>query len=120
MSALDFGVIGTTINSPVDAEARLNVRCTSNTSYMVTLDNGTGPGASGPTGRVMRNGARTLVYGLFQNAARSMPWGDQPGNSMSGVGQGNNQVFRIYGRIFASQSAGFGVYQDSVVVTVHY
>tara|TARA_R110002049_G_scaffold142277_2_gene304138 strand:- start:15994 stop:16929 length:936 start_codon:yes stop_codon:yes gene_type:complete len=120
VTSMNFGTIPSALAGPVDNQATVNVRCTSDTSYSISLDNGTGIGVTGPTGRKLRNLGHSLLYGLYQNAARSMPWGDQPGTTVSDVGAGSNQAFTIYGRIFGGQNARVGVYQDSVVVTINY
>ena len=120
VTSLDFGVISAAVNAPVDAQATVNVRCTSNTSYTIGMDNGTGPGANSPINRLMQNGPHVLRYGIYRNAGRSRPWGNVPGTSVSGTGQGTNQSYPVYGRINSGQTAHFGVYTDSVVVTVNY
>lgn len=119
-AALNFGNVGSVIASHVDASAVLNVRCTSATPYAVRLGNGSGPGATGPERRVMTSLLGQMVYGLYQDAARTSPWGDQPGTDLDATGSGGNQGFTIYGRIFAGQAVPVGLYTDSVIVTIEY
>ena len=68
----------------------------------------------------MRSLLSTLTYGLFQDNARSLPWGDTLATSPAGTGAGNTQIFTVFGRIFAGQSPQVGIYADNVVVTIHY
>ena len=119
VTALNFGNLNTQILALVDQTATVNVRCTDSTNYSVTLSQGSG-GGTGPTDRRMKNGSYELRYGLYQDAGRSAPWGALVSNDVDSTGIGSNQAFTIYGRIPASQTAYFGTYSDSVVVTVNY
>ncbi|MGQ0564653.1 MAG: Csu type fimbrial protein [Gemmobacter sp.] len=118
--ALDFGNIGANVAAHVDASATIEVRCTAGTAYRVSLGPGGGQGVTGPTTRRMRNLLFALIYGLYQDPGRSMPWGDTMGDSVTGTAAGATQVFTVFGRIFAGQQAAVGVYPDSVVVTIAY
>ena len=69
----------------------------------------------------MANGAQTITYGLYQDAARSNPWGNTIGtNTAAGTGTGSNQALTVYGRVGAQTTPSRGTYSDSVVVTVTY
>ena len=65
-----------------------------------------------------------LNYNLYQNAARTLIWGDgsPPTVTVSGVrttrGRPTFYNYPIYGRIFANQSPNPGAYVDNIVVTV--
>lgn len=119
VTAMNFGNLNTQVLAPVDQNATVNVRCTDSTDYSVTLSQGSG-GGTGPTDRRMKNGSYDLRYGLYQDASRTAPWGESVSNDVDSTGIGSNQAFTIYGRIPANQSAYFGTYSDSVVVTVNY
>lgn len=119
-SALNFGNIGSSLPAHVDKTARIEVRCTQGTAYQVSLGLGNGGGVSDPQARKMRSLLSTLTYGLFQDNARSLPWGDTLATSPAGTGAGNTQIFTVFGRIFAGQSPQVGIYADNVVVTIHY
>lgn len=120
VGAMNFGVISNVITSPVDQTATINVRCTANTSYSVKLDMGQGAGVTDPANRLMTNGASTLRYGLYQDGARSVAWGNLAGNDVDSSGTGSDNAFTVYGRIHAGQTAVLGTYTDNVVVTVNY
>ena len=68
----------------------------------------------------MSSPAHSLVYGLFHDFGRSIPWGEAPAQRAQGAGSGYGQRYMVYGRIHAGQQAAIGVCSDSVVVTVHY
>lgn len=119
-TAMDFGNIGATLGQPVDQTAQVQVRCTSGTPYRVSLGLGTGPGVTSPAARKMRSGLSSLVYGLFQDAGRSLPWGDTIATNLGGTGAGATQIYTVFGRIFAGQTASVGSYSDQVVVTIAY
>lgn len=117
---MNFGTIPAQLTSAEDAEAFATVRCSDGTSYSISVDLGNGIGVSHPAARKLTNGASTLNYGLYQNAARTQPWGNGVGDRVSSSGTGSDQTFSIFGRIHAGQSATFGTYTDSVLVTVEF
>lgn len=120
VGGLDFGQIGSAVLAPVTGKATLQVRCTANTAFHIGLSMGTGGGVTGPTARKMRNGLRTLTYGLYQDAGHSQPWGDTLATSRAGTGLGGNQAVDVFGLIPGGQSGFVGTYSDQVVVTVTY
>ncbi|MEO5613410.1 MAG: spore coat U domain-containing protein [Cypionkella sp.] len=119
-TALDFGNVPAQLVQAVDKTATVTVSCTGGTPYRVSLGLGQGPGVSNPAARKMKNLLATLTYGLFQDPARSQPWGDTLATNVAGTGAGLAQVYTIYGRIFGNQTPTLGTYTDSVVVTVAY
>ncbi len=119
-TALDFGNVPAQLVQPVDKTATVTVSCTQGTPYRVSLGLGQGPGVSNPAARKMKNLLATLTYGLFQDPARSQPWGDTLATNVAGTGAGLAQVYTIYGRIFGNQTPTIGTYTDSVVVTIAY
>lgn len=119
-ATLDFGRINPGTNGPIDGAAQLSVRCTSDTPYAIRLGPGLGVGASGPTDRRLTGPGGQLRYGLYQDAGRSRPWGNQPGNDVRAVGTAAAQTATVYGRIFSGQSLRAGRYEDSVLVTIEY
>jgi spore coat protein U-like protein len=74
--------------------------------------------------RSMRNGAVTLNYNLYADAARTMVWGDgTTGTSVAlsggSVSAGERRFTRpIYGRIPGLQPVVAGAYIDTLIVTV--
>ena len=118
-TAVNFGSSGP-ITSNVDASGTVSVACTNATPYAVAL-NGGNAGASDPTQRKMSKGTESITYGLYQNPARSQPWGSTSGgNTVGGSGSGSGQALTVYGRVASQTTPSPGTYTDSVVVTVTY
>lgn len=116
---LDFGSVGV-LTSAIDAASEVSVTCTAQTDYHVGLDHGLY--GTGPLDRFMRNGAGSSVrYGLYQDAARSLPWGTlAEGAARPGTGSGSTQNFPVYGRVPPQNTPPAGTYSDTIVVTVTY
>lgn len=116
---LDFGSAGL-LNAAVDAAATLTITCSATTPYTISLDGGLS-GASDPTARTMMQAAQSVTYGLYRNAARSLPWGSTIGsNTVAATGTGLAQSHTIYGRVSPQATPGPGTYTDTIVVTVTY
>jgi spore coat protein U-like protein len=123
---LDFGAYtpgggDRTVNSAV------SVRCTNGTGFTVKLDDGAGTGTF--TQRLLANGAATLQYNLYRDAAYAEVWGDGTGGTFTrtgtgtGVGAGNAQSLTVYGRVLdagTNLTATAGTYTDTITVSVDY
>jgi spore coat protein U-like protein len=117
-NALDFGSYLPASNSYVNTT--VNVLCSYGTAYSVGLSAGLGTGAT-VASRKVKSGANLLNYSLYQNAARTVVWGNTNGtNTVSGTGSGVTQSLTVYGWLFSGQSAAFGNYQDTITVTVYF
>lgn len=116
---LAFGIV--TPGNQADGSVSVTAICTVGTPYTLSLDAGTGSGAT-MTQRRMSSGADTLSYGLYHDAARTQPWGDgSAGSSTVGsTGTGLAQAFTVYGRVPSSATATVGVYADTITVTATY
>lgn len=118
-SDLNFGNIGL-LTSSIDAASTLNINCTSGLTYQVTLSGGL-TAAADPTQRKMVAGLNHITYGLYQNAARTTPWGETFGsNTLSGIGTGTNQSIGVFGRIPPQTTPQPSTYSDTIVATVSY
>jgi spore coat protein U-like protein len=116
-TAVNFGSTGL-LTANTDAQGTLSVQCNSTLPYTVSLDGGTS-GAINPTQRKMTLSGSNVIYGLYRDAARSLPWGNTIGtNTTSGSGTGLTQTQTVYGRIPIQTTPKPGAYSDSVVVTV--
>jgi spore coat protein U-like protein len=120
IGALDFGSKGL-LTADVAAQANISVACTSGAPYSVAL----GPGltGTGPTTRKMTRGSGAITYGLYKDAAHTLPWGDAAagaGTLVSNTGIGTTQSMTIYGAVAAQTTPAPGAYSDSVVVTLTY
>jgi spore coat protein U-like protein len=118
---LPFGNYDPTATTPVDATTTLSVLCTVGTSFTVGLNAGTASGATVTTRR-MTNGANTLGYALYQEAARTNNWGNTPGTDtpLATTAPILPTTLTVYGRLPASQNVPAGSYTDTITVTVNY
>jgi spore coat protein U-like protein len=89
-AALPFGTYAA---GAVQQNAQIGVHCSNGTSYTVSLDAGTGSGASVASRKLSTaDGVNTLNYGLYQDAGRTRAWGNSNGSdTVSGVGNGSSQ-----------------------------
>ena len=116
---MDFGTSGI-ITSNKDASNTIAVQCTNTTPYNIGLDGGL-TGAASPTARKMASGPNQVTYGIYRDAARTLPWGDNIGtNTQTGTGNGATQNFTAYGRVLPQTTPPSGTYSDTIVVTVTY
>lgn len=114
---LTFGNYDPLAAQPLDGASTVSVQCTLTTGYGVGLSAGTGSGATVTT-RKMTHSSDTLDYSLYQDAARSLVWGETGGEVVSGTGTGLAQNLSVYGRIPAGQNVNPGGYSDVITVTV--
>lgn len=114
---INFGIHGL-LNAQLDAGGGLLVTCTSGLPYTVSLNGGISGAA--PTQRKMVKGSESILYGLYKNVARTQPFGNGAGETVSGTGDGTAQPFPIYGRVGVQPTPTPGVYKDTVIVTVTY
>lgn len=118
-SNLDFGSAGN-LTADQDSSNSLAITCTAQTPYSIALDGGTS-GATDPTQRKMNRGGENVKYGLYRDAARTLPWGNTVGmNTASSVGTGLAQTFTVFGRVPVQTTPSPGIYSDMIVVTVTY
>ena len=62
----------------------------------------------------------SVIYGLYQNAARSVPWGTANASTLGGTGTAATQTIPVYGRVPGQVTPPPGTYSDTVVATVTY
>ena len=116
---INFGTVGF-LASNTDATGAITVQCDLGLPYTVSLNGGIS-GATNPTLRQMSFSGSTVTYGLYQDSARSQPWGNTMGsNTVAGIGTGSSQTLTVYGRIPAQTTPAPGTYTDTIVVTVGY
>ena len=118
-TAISFGSQGI-LSSNKDAQGTLNIQCSQSLPYLVSLDGGLS-GATNPTQRKMTFSTANVVYGLYQDSARSVPWGSTSGvNTASGTGTGLTQTINVYGRVAPQTTPQPGTYADTIVATITY
>lgn len=112
-------------NGTLDVTGSIVVRCTNTIGYAVGLGAGGTAGAT-ETNRSMRNGAALLAYQLFNNAARTVNWGQTDATTRvagTGAGMGTPQTLTVYGRIPDTGDnllLTAGEFSDTVLVTITY
>lgn len=93
------------------------LQCSNGTNYSVALD--TGQNASGNQRR-MHLAGEYVAYNLYQDASRSLQWGNgsNGGSVLSGSGNGTDQEIVVYGRVPSQATPTPGTYLDTVQVTI--
>jgi spore coat protein U domain-containing protein, fimbrial subunit CupE1/2/3/6 len=118
-TAINFGSPGV-LTTNKDAQGTLSIQCTANLPYAVSLNGGTS-GATDPAQRKMRFSGSDVIYGLYRDSARSLPWGSTTGvNTLSGTGTGLTQTLNVYGRVAPQTTSKAGTYTDTIIATVTY
>jgi len=112
-----YDPIGANATAPRDATGQVRYHCGGGRSPLVSLSAG-GSGAFQP--RLLRQGARTLGYNLYRDAARTQIWGDGRPGTFTVLGQPGNRTLAIYGRLFPGQAATAGSYADTIVATFNF
>ena len=111
-TALNFsGYAGAAITGVNQA----TVNCPSGTQYTLSLNAGTGSGATTTIRKMTSSSGVTLNYQIFQNSARTTNWGNTSGtDTVSGTGTGSNQTVTAYSQIPAGQQVAPGTYTDTI------
>lgn len=119
---LTFGTVQGDATS-AEAQADLTANCSSSLSYRISIDAGQNL-ANGTRGMVDAS-ANAIAYTLYQDAARSVEWGDADlaatyanGNAKPDTGAGADQTHTVYATATDINGRPGGSYTDSVTVTV--
>ena len=114
---LHFGRYIGTSATPSRGQSAIELQCTSGLTVDIGLDAGQGAGATTSDRRLM-SGAGALRYGLFQDPARRINWGNTAGvDTVEVSAAGTRQIVTIYGEVPAGQQVPAGTYND--VITIH-
>jgi spore coat protein U-like protein len=104
----------------------INVKCTKNTPFTVSLNAGSTVGDAFAQ-RLMASGANTLQYNLYTTVALGTIFGDGTGGTGTVAGTGNGVAtavaVTVYGQLpdnATNQAAIPGAYSDTITVTVTY
>jgi len=126
VTPMAFGAY-TPTNGAVASTATLSAACTTGTRFTVTLNGGTTTG--GTIGqRLMTNGAGTLQYNIYADAAHTLLLGDGISYGSyeyigTGIGTAAALTATLYGNLpdsAANQVTGSGSYTDTITVSVAY
>ena len=117
---LDFGTYATTSPMPARGQSVVQLQCTNGLTVDVGLDAGTAPGATTSNRRLV-SGNDLLTYGLYQDAARTINWGDTTGaDTLELQATGLLQSVPVYGEIPAGQRVPAGTYGDVITVRLQF
>lgn len=111
----------------VTANGTVSVKCTKNSAFTVSLDQGTTSGGA-IAQRLMSDGAGdTLQYNLYTASSLATVWGDGTGTSVTqggtGAGMGTAVTLTVYGNLpdnATNQGVPPNTYTDTVTVSVAY
>lgn len=114
-ATLSFGDVAQDADS-ANAQTNLGVRCSAKQPYAIGFDYG--QHADGGQRR-MSNGSDGVSYQLYADASHRMPLGPigSPG-AVRGVGNGDEQMVPVYGKLDVASNTPPGVYNDTVRMTV--
>ena len=119
---LNFGAIAANSATPVLGQTSIELTCGTGVTAEIALDAGTSPGNNTSRRQMLRDaGVGRLDYDLFQDAGRTIHWGDRSGrDTLELLFEGTLRVVPIYGQIPAGQRVPEGNYSDMITVTVNY
>ena len=115
--AMNFGNYTGALLTPGAGAA--NVTCALSLSFTVSLDAGLGVGATTTTRKMTGPGGATLSYQLFQNASRTVNFGNTAGvDTVTALGIATVEPINIYPQVAAGQLVPAGTYTDTITVSV--
>lgn len=122
-SPVAFGVVTPSLTGVADATGSVDVVCTKDTPYVLSLSTGGNSASYGA--RNMAGGAGNsdlLAYNLYTTAARTAVWGDttESTSQVAATGTGASVSHPVYGRLSRDQFITPDDYTDVVTVTVTY
>lgn len=100
---------GTYTGALLDGTSTGRVTCAG--SWNIPLNAGSGAGATETLRKMTGPGGAELSYEVFQDAARTINWGNTTGAEMTGTGNTN---ITFYGQILAGQYVVPGTYTDTL------
>jgi len=118
---INHGTVTTLAADNDAASAGDNITCSFADSYSIALNVGTGGGTYAT--RTLANGANTLNFNVYSDAARTKVWGDGSDASaaaLTGVstGGGTADPLTVYSRVFGSQTGKpEGTYSSTITAT---
>jgi spore coat protein U-like protein len=122
VSDLDFGSYTSNSTTPVHGQTTIQLLCAPGTTAEIALDAGSAPGGSTTRRNLQQeSGSDRMDYDLFQDAGRTIHWGDRSGNDTKEVLTADAPLaVPIYGEIPGGQRVRDGTYSDVITVSVRY
>lgn len=121
MSDLSFGSAND-LTAAIDAAASGSVTCTGMAPISISFDTGTGAGSTFATRR-LEQGAETIDYNLYRDAARTEVLGDGTGATfrIALTSSGGADAFDVFGRTEPGQNPKpAGTYTSTITATVEF
>lgn len=117
---VSFGT-ASVLSGTLTATGSITAQCTNGDAWKIALSGGS-TGNVTARGMQRSGGGGTINYGLYTDAARSIPWGDGTGGSSTatGVGTGTSQVVTVYGAVPAQTTPAPGNYSDTITATISF
>jgi len=106
VTSMSFGTYAGTL---LNGTAAGKVTCTG--GWNIPLNAGAGAGATESIRKMTGPGGATLSYRVFQDAARTINWGNTTADELTGTGSTN---VTFYGQISAGQVVAPGTYTDTL------
>jgi spore coat protein U-like protein len=122
VSDLSFGSYTSNSTTPVHGQTSIQLLCAPGTSAEISLDAGTSPGRNTSRRNMQQDsGNDKMDYDLFQDAGRTIHWGDRSGNDTKEVVTADAPLtIPIYGEIPGGQRVRDGTYSDVITISVSY
>lgn len=123
-NALSF-ISNNVLTTAVNQQTTLSVTCTNTTPYNVGLDAGNVTGST-VANRLMAgtsagNTTTTVAFQIYQDLARTLPWGSTQGtNTVGGTGTGAAQAIPVYGQVPVQVTPKPDTYQTAITATVYF
>jgi spore coat protein U-like protein len=121
-SDLNFGAYSSKDSATLLGQTTVQLQCGAQTTAEVSLDAGSGPGGNTSRRRMEQDaGQDRLDYDLFQDAGRTVHWGDRSGvDTLEVQTAGVPLAIPVYGQVPGGQRVRDGTYSDTITVRVVY
>lgn len=117
---INHGTVSTLATNNDAASVGDNITCSFADTYSIALNVGTGGGTYAT--RTLTNGANTLNFNVYSDAARTTIWGDGSGGSAvltrTSTGGGTADAIDVYSRVLGGQTGKpEGTYSSTITAT---
>jgi spore coat protein U-like protein len=119
---LNFGAYSPRSQAPLLGQSTIELVCGGPVTAEVSLDAGTGAGASTTNRRMEQEaGSDRLDYDLYQDPSRTIHWGNRSGvDTLEVQTTGLTLTIPVYGQVPGGQRAREGTYSDTITIRVVY
>lgn len=125
---ISFGAYVPTAGGDINVAADISVTCKAFVLGIISYEIHLGSGLHGTVAsRKMSNGDSLLAYNIYNNAGRTVIWGDgEDGTGIKGdsyllaLGASRTETVSMYGKLTGGQNVSAGSYSDTIIATVVY